>query len=56
MFSYSPAKTEQSIAVWGCGPSFPFISFCSSVNDYAGAEVVNLALQIQSSFDEQDGT
>lgn len=55
MFSYITTKRVQNIPVWGCGPRFHFILFCSSVNDYTGAEVLNLAQQIQCSFDEQDG-
>lgn len=54
MFGSIPAKKVWSTAIWGCGLSFAFILFCSSVNDYAGAEVMNLALQIQCSFDKQD--
>lgn len=50
VFSY----ITTNIPVWGCGPSFHFIPFCSSVNDYAGAEVLNLAQQIKCSFDEYD--
>lgn len=55
VFSYSTAERAQSIPVWGCGPSLHFIVFSFIVNDYTGAEVLNLAQQIQSGFDEQDG-
>lgn len=55
VFSYITTKRVQNIPIWGCGTRFHFILFCSSVSDYTGAEVLNLAQQIQCSFDEQDG-